>query len=82
MYLTKYTIVELLFRVIKSLSLLAGAIIFFWIFIWDISLWNKGFETAFIGNGNGFLLIVLIILAAIAETIASRVDEIFEPYFG
>jgi len=82
MYLTKYTILELFFRVFKSLSLLAGGIIFFWIFIWDISIWNKSFETAFIGNGNGFLLIVVMILAAIAETFASRVDEIFEPYFG
>ncbi len=82
MYLTNYTITELFFRVIKSLSLLVAAIIFFWIFIWDISIWNKSFETAFMGNGNGFLLIIVISFAAIAETIASRVDEIFEPYFG
>jgi hypothetical protein len=82
MYFTKYTITELFFRVVKSVSLLAAAIIFFWIFIWDISIWNKSFETAFMGNGNGFLLIIVICFAAIADTFASRVDEIFEPYFG
>ena len=82
LYFTKYTVVELVFRVAKTLSLLAAAIIFFWIFIWDISIWNKSFEAAFMGNGNGILLIAVMSLAAIADTFASRVDEIFEQYFG
>lgn len=66
---------------IKGLSILGGAITFFWIFIWDIGIWNKSFETAFVGNGNGILLIVTIISAALAEMLANRVEEIFGYYF-
>jgi len=34
----------------------------------------KSFEITFMGNGNGFLIIIVMSLAAIAATIASRVN--------
>ena len=73
-------LIELLFRIVKGLCVLVAAIIFFWIFIWDVALWNKSFETAFMANGNGVLLILTIMSAAISEMLANRVEEIFEKY--